>query len=441
MQEDIKTSINQPSMNLVKLTPQPSSQKRPNLKTLIWIIVICLLVGIGIGFSFSSAGRTLISRIRPGVIKKTVRVPTQTKQITVQEESATIEAVKKVQPAVVSIVVTKELKQIYEELGYPWSPFGEDPFFKEFFKGTPFEFRVPKYEVPEEGEKKEIGGGSGFITASDGLVLTNKHVVSDKTADYTVVTQEGKKYPAKVKAVDPVIDIAFLKIEAKNLPTVELGDSDALQVGQTVIAIGNPLGQYPNTVTKGIVSGKGRAITAGGILGQAPERLENVIQTDAAINPGNSGGPLINIDGQVVGINTAIDLQGQLIGFAIPINEVKESIDLVKAGKELKAAFLGVRYIMVTKGLAKANKLPVDYGALIVKGEKRGELAVMPGSPADKAGLEENDIILELNGQRIDQKHTLASLIKKHKPGDEVELKVLHKGEEKTIRVVLGELK
>jgi serine protease Do len=418
----------------------PKPQKPGWCRIIALVVILSIVVSACVGFVVSGLGKALVSKITPRIIEKIEKVPTEVKEITVKEESATIEAVKKVRPAVVSIVVTKELKQIYEELGFPWREFGEDPFFREFFKGTPFEFRIPKYQAPEKKEKREIGGGSGFIITPDGLILTNKHVVADKTADYTVITHQGTKYPAKVKAIDPVSDIAFLKIEAKDLPTVELGDSDALVVGQTVIAIGNPLGQYPNTVTRGIVSGLGRAIVAGGILGQAPERLENVIQTDAAINPGNSGGPLVNIDGQVVGINTAIDLKGQLIGFAIPINEVKESIELVKAGKELKAAFLGIRYLIITPELAKANKLPVDYGALIVRGERRGELAVMPGSPADKAGLEENDIILEFNGQRIDQEHTLASMVRKRKPGDVVELKILHKGEEKVIKVELGEL-
>ena len=428
--QDIKSEITQK-------TPQ---KKRSGDKAIVWIIILCLICGLALGFSLSGAGKNLISKIKPRVVEKIEKVSTETKQITVQEESATIEAVKEVQPAVVSVVVTKDLKQLYEESGLPWSPLGEDPFFKEFFQGTPFQFEIPKNETPQGEEKQTIGGGSGFIITQDGLVLTNKHVVSDKTAEYTVVTHEGTKYPAKVKTIDPVNDVAFLEIEAEDLPTVELGDSNALEVGQTIIAIGNPLGQYPNTVTKGIVSGKGRAITAGGILGQTPEKLENVIQTDAAINPGNSGGPLINIDGQVVGINTAIDLQGQLIGFAIPINEIKESIELVKAGKELKAAFLGIRYLIITPELAKANNLSVDYGALILRGEERGQLAVVPGSPADKAGLEENDIILEFDGQRIDQEHILASMIRKRKPGDEVELKVLHKGEEKVIKVELGEL-
>ncbi len=433
--QDIKPQATQPK-------PSPSPKRPSHVGIIVLVVIMSIIISALVGFAASGLGKALVSKVAPKIIEKIEKVPTEMKEIIVQEESATIEAVKKVQPAVASIVVTKELKQLYEESGLPWSPLGEDPFFKEFFKGTPFqfEFETPKNETSQEEEKQTIGGGSGFIITSDGLVLTNKHVVSDKTAEYTVVTHEGTKYPAKVKTIDPVNDVAFLEIEAEDLPTVELGDSDTLQVGQTVIAIGNPLGQYPNTVTKGIVSGKGRAITAGGILGQTPERLENVIQTDAAINPGNSGGPLINIDGQVVGINTAIDLQGQLIGFAIPINEIKESIELVKAGKELKAAFLGIRYLIITPEIAKANNLSVDYGALILRGEERGQLAVVPGSPADEAGLEENDIILEFDGQRIDQEHTLASMIRKRKPGDEVELKILHKGEEKVIKVELGEL-
>ncbi len=344
--------------------------------------------------------------------------------IKVTEESATIEAVKKVSSAVVSIVITKDLSKLYNNSDFPWFEFG-----------FPFGF----YFSPPQG-KQEIGGGTGFVVDADkGYIITNKHVVADEEAEYSVLTNDGKRYDAKVLARDPFNDIAILQIKAKGLTAVELGDSDALEMGQTVIAIGNALGEYRNTVTKGVVSGIGRTIVAGGASGS--ERLEGVIQTDAAINPGNSGGPLVNLAGQVVGINTAIDRQGQLIGFAIPINTAKKVIESVEKHGRIVRPYLGVRYIMLNKQIAEDNNLDVDYGALIVRGEKRTELAVIPGSPADKAGLVENDIILEVNGVKVDENNSLAKLIQQYNVGDVITLKIWHKGEEKEVQVKLGEYK
>lgn len=346
------------------------------------------------------------------------------------EEELTTRAVAKVSPAVVSIIVTKELQQFYNSTG-PGFPF--DDFF-----GFPFSFNEPQ-SVPGPKEKQEVGGGTGFIISKDGLILTNKHVVSDTEAEYSVVLNDGQKYDAKVVARDPLNDLAFLKIEADNLPMAELGDSGKVQIGQTVIAIGYALGEYSNSVTKGIISGLGREIVAGGA--GSSEKLEGVIQTDAAINPGNSGGPLINLYGQVIGINTAINQQGQLIGFAIPVNSAKNQIQSVKKEGKIVRPYLGVRYIMLNEEIAKKNSITVNYGALILRGENQGELAVVPGSPADKAGLEENDIILEMNSVKLDEKNTLAQEIAKHQPGETVTLKILHDGEEKTITVILDEFK
>lgn len=357
----------------------------------------------------------------PGQVQNTVK----TEQKIVEEESATIESVKKVTPSVVSIIITKDLSKYYDLKGY--SPF--DDFF-----GFPFE------SAPQNGSgKQEIGGGTGFIISSDGMILTNKHVVSDNEAEYTVITNDGKKYEAKVLATDFMNDIAVVKIDAKDLPVVEFGDSDSLELGQTVIAIGNSLGEYRNTVTKGVISGKGRRVEAGG-EGMS-EVLEEALQTDAAINPGNSGGPLINLSGQVIGINTAINQQGQLIGFAIPINQAKKSVESVKKFGKIMRPFLGVRYVLLNKDISQSNNLSVDYGALIVRGEQQTDLAIVPGGPADKAGLVENDIILEVNGQKINEEHPLTKEISKYQPNEEIELKVLHKGEEKKVKVKLGEYK
>lgn len=353
----------------------------------------------------------------------------------VAEESAVITAVKKVSPSVVSIVVSKYVSRYFG----PESFFPED--FFDFSWPFGFRFEFPQQKQEQKKEKQEIGGGTGFVISSaEGLILTNKHVVADTEAEYTVINNDGQKFEAKVLARDPFNDIAVLKIEKTGLPEVELGDSDKLQIGQTVIAIGNALGEYRNTVTKGILSGIGRTVVAGDNTGRS-EVLENVIQTDAAINPGNSGGPLINLSGQVIGINVAMNRAGQLIGFAIPINQAKQVINSVKQYGKIVRPFLGVRYVLINEAMAKANNLSVNYGALILRGKNPEDLAITPGGPADKAGLVENDIILEVNKQKIDETHTLAKEIQKYKPGDVVELKVLSKGKEKIVKVTLEEYK
>jgi S1-C subfamily serine protease len=354
----------------------------------------------------------------------------------VSEESDIVSVVEKVSPAVVSIIVTKDLPKIEE---YYYRPFGGDDFFNQFFGDDFFNFEIPEYR--QNGtEELEIGGGSGFIITSDGYIVTNKHVVVDEEADYTVMLNDESKYEAEVIARDPATDFAVLKIEAENLPTIELGNSDEVKVGQTVIAIGNALGEFRNTVSAGVVSGLSRSITAGS-LGFKSEQLVGVIQTDASINHGNSGGPLLNLKGEVIGINTAIAQGAQNIGFAIPVNEVKSSIESVKTSGKIIRPWLGVRYVMINEEIAEANKLAVNYGALIVRGENRTDLAVIPGSPADKAGLVENDIILEVNQEKISQDYPLIKAISKLKPQDEVAFKVLHKGEEKEVKVVLEEMK
>lgn len=357
--------------------------------------------------------------------------PGEIKTVQVNEQSAVVDVVKRASPAVVSIIVSKDLNKLpgYSSSPFDLSPFSLDPFFQS---------RDENEGVPNI---QEIGGGTGFIVSDDGLIATNKHVVDDEQASYTVLTTDGKKYEARVLSRDPVNDIALVKIEANNLPTLALGDSSGIELGQRVIAIGNSLAQYQNTVTTGVVSGIGRTITASGNGGS--EQLEGVIQTDAAINPGNSGGPLLDIGGSVIGINTAIDSQGQLVGFAIPVNDFKKDLDSFRKFGRIVKPFLGVRYVIVNETIKQENELSVDYGALVIgSGTGRtAQPAVVANSAAAKAGIKENDVILEINGARITQDHSLAGILKNFDPGDTVKMKILSGEQEKEITVTLGESK
>ncbi len=347
-------------------------------------------------------------------------------------ESQIINAVKTASPAVVAITISKNVPIIEQ---CPYNPFSDlPPEFQQFF-GQNLQF----YQPCQKGTKlQEVGGGSGFIISADGLILTNKHVVQDTAAEYTVFTNDGKKYSAKVLARDPNIDIAVIKISASNLPTIKLGDSDSIQVGQTAIAIGNALGEFRNTVNVGVVSGLSRNITASG-GGGLTETIYNVIQTDASINPGNSGGPLLNLRGEVMGINTAIAQNAQSISFAIPINQVKRIISDVLTFGKIKTPFLGVRYVAVTSSLQESKKLPFDYGALITKGVN-GEVAIVPNSPAAQAGLKESDIILEINGKKIDLDYPLISQINIYSVGSKISLKIWRDGQILTLDVALAEM-
>jgi serine protease Do len=418
----------------LRTTEQPR-QQTPFPFPLTLIIIVSLLAG-GVG----GAAVTLFGKpyLRPlmgdTLILPSASQPAPVSQVTIEEESASTRVVKAVAPSVVSIIVTKDLSKLYGSTGP--QPF--DDFFGQF--GFPFNFFFGQPQPPPQG-KQEIGGGTGFvINQAKGLILTNRHVVADTEAEYTVLTNDGQRFDATVVARDTINDMALVQIKEKILPAVKLGDSDKVEIGQTVIAIGNALGEYRNTVTKGVISGIGRNVVAGDSRGSS-EQLEGVFQTDAAINPGNSGGPLVNLQGEVVGINTAVSREGQLIGFAIPINEAKRMIDSYERYGKIVRPYLGVRYVLVTPELAKANKLEVDYGALLVRGGTRQELAVVPGSPADKAGLVENDIILEVAGQKIGQDLSLVKALAKYQPGDSIKLKVYSKGTIKEVTVRLEEFK
>jgi serine protease Do len=340
-------------------------------------------------------------------------------------EDTVVGAVKKANTSVVSIVVSKMVPK-YNVTYQQDDPFGG------MFPGF---FQTPVY-TPNGTEKKELGSGSGFIISADGLIVTNRHVVEDTAADYTVIMNNGKEYTATVLARDGVLDVALIKISASGLPYLTLGDSSTLDVGQSVIAIGNALGEFKNTVSVGVVSGLSRSITAGDNYGSS-ERLDKVIQTDAAINPGNSGGPLLNLKGEVIGINVAVVQGSSNVGFALPINTVKSAIDSVRKTGKIIRPYVGIRYIPITADLKARNNLSVDYGLLVQRGKAATDLAVVPGSPADRAGIVENDIILQMDGQKIDENNDFATLIRNKKVGDVITMRVLSKGVEKNVTLRL----
>ncbi len=345
-------------------------------------------------------------------------------EVALSHEAAIIQAVESVSPSVVSIVASKDVPIVERRLEVFEDDFG-------------FEIRVPHYE--EKGTREqEIGEGSGFIISSQGMVLTNRHVVDDKEANFTIFTNQGDKFDAEIIARDPVYDLAILQIisEDTQFTKVKLGDSSGIIIGQTAIAIGNALGEFRNTVSVGVISGLERTISA--IEGDKRYVFEGVIQTDAAINRGNSGGPLLNLKGEVVGINTAMAIGAQNIGFSIPINEAKRAIESVINRGEIVYPFLGVRYLIIDDKIAQENDLEVNYGAWIIDGSA-GEPAIEPGSAAESAGIRKDDIILEMNNQIINKDNSLAREILKYHPEDEVSLKILRDGQEIMKEVILGE--
>lgn len=398
-------------------------------------IVFSLLSALGGGLIGSQMTLRQISTEDP----KKPALPSIQKTVYL-EESEIIGTVEKVSPSVVSIVISKDLP-LYRQ--------GVRQFDFDSFFNDPFSFNIPfqQPDLDEDGnvrkEKKQVGGGSGFIVSEDGLIVTNRHVIQDDEAEYTIVISDGREFRADILAKDTINDFAVLQAldeegnKVKGLPAVELGNSDDLKIGQKVIAIGNALAEFRNTVTAGIVSAIGRNITARAF--QSSEDLINLIQTDAAINPGNSGGPLVNLAGQVVAINTAIANGAEGIGFAIPINDVKSLITSVEQNGRIVRPFLGVRFMLLDEAKAKELKIDVKGGALLVGDEASGEFAVIPGSPADKAGLQIKDVILEVNGKTVDIKNPLHLLISTHQPGDKIKLKVWRGGDIKEITAELTE--
>lgn len=320
----------------------------------------------------------------------------------VDEESVVINVVEKVSPSVVSIAV--ENRQTINFFG-----------------------------IPTQGEQESSGIGTGFVVSRDGLIMTNKHVVSGQGEKYTAIIRanDGQERTLEVKEInrDPFNDLAIIKVDATDLVPLDLGDSDSLKVGQTVIAIGNALGRFENTVTTGVVSGLGRGVNPFDPTTGIAERLDDLIQTDAAINPGNSGGPLVNSAGQVIGINTAV-ASAENIGFALKVNIAKQLIaDFNNSGGKISRPFLGVRYTHISQDVALLNEVP------------QGELVreVVRDSAANRAGVEVGDIITEFDGQKLSEENKLTGIIRSKKVGDVVTVKVFRDGKTLDKQITLGE--
>ncbi|MCR4328247.1 MAG: trypsin-like peptidase domain-containing protein [Patescibacteria group bacterium] len=351
-----------------------------------------------------------------------------------KETNPVVATIRKTLPAVVSIVISKHLEDLEKEIPqelYPFLPSAPDG----------HHLSIPPSLIDKHG-MVQIGGGSGFIVEPEGIILTNKHVINDSKAEYTVVLSNGTKYPASIMSRDPVNDVAIIKINPPSplLPTIALGDAAHIELGESVLAIGNALGLFKNTVSLGIVSGLSRSIAAQAEPNAPSQELRGLIQTDAAINPGNSGGPLVTLDGNAIGINTAIVFGAQNIGFAIPINAARRDLHDIKQYGRIRKPLLGVRYLMIDENLQEKMSLPVDYGALIVR-ESPSDSGVIPESPAAKAGLKEKDIILECNAIRVDREHAIQDFLENLEVGSQMNLLVLRGVKRMNLKVILAERK
>jgi len=389
--------------------------KKKSISFVLLFVAVIIISSLGGALGDRIFGYRILDKWFPKINVGQTTQGSQLNQKVVTEESVVIDVVEKVSPSVVTIGV-KKTQAVFD----PFQGF-QDPF------GF---FNLPRQAPQQQNIEQNIG--SGFIVSSDGMIVTNKHVVDDTSAEYKIITKDDKEYKVDKIYRDPTNDLAILKISppAGGLKPVEMGDSSKLKVGQFVIAIGTALGEFKNTVTTGVVSGLGRGITAGSPLEGLSEKLDNVIQTDAAINPGNSGGPLLNSAGQVIGVNAAVSVEAQNIGFALPINVIKDSLSEFNQTGKFERAFLGVRYKAITRDLALLNDVPEgDYVVDIVS-----------GSPADKAGLQKGDIITKVNGAKIDENNGgLAKIISSKKIGDKISLEIWRDAKTSLKDVVLGE--
>ncbi|MCL4365822.1 trypsin-like peptidase domain-containing protein [Patescibacteria group bacterium] len=368
-----------------------SKLPRPSLSSMILAVILGVIVAVGV---YQAQLRGLIPAINGNLPKLPA---TETKTI-VSEENAVISVVEKTSASVVAIGATQRV----------FDPFDS--------------FSIPK------NQNNTIG--TGFVVSDKGIIVTNKHVVSDSDVHYTVVTRDGKKFEIKKIYRDPILDLAVVQIDGENMQALELGDSSKLKVGQTVVAIGNALGRFTNTVTTGVVSGLGRKVSAGDPFSGSEESLDDLIQTDAAINPGNSGGPLLNSAGQVIGVNVATTEGAQNIGFTIPINSVKKIVDEFVQKGTVSRPFLGIRYRFVSKDVAILNEVP--QGAYVQE--------VVADSSAQKAGIKVGDIITKVDNQTVDSESKISQAIASKKIGDSLSLTVWNDGKERSLSATLQEL-
>lgn len=392
-----------PPVKMPKLSAPSGEQKNRALH----IIFAALLVGvIGFGGGWLGAQQAIDNR----------EISTETQRVVLDEQGNLISQIaKEVGQSVVSINVTTQSEQPdYGFFGY----YG--------------------------GSTEQQSAGTGIILDKDGLIITNRHVVPEGTSKVSVVLADGTEFKDVTVVgrtnASSSLDVAFLQIKdvgSHKLVPAKLGNSNEMKIGESVVAIGNALGQFQNTVTTGIISGYGRSVEASDGSGGGTESLDDLFQTDAAINPGNSGGPLVNMDGEVIGINTAV-AEAENIGFAIPIDNVKGLVKSVSETGELRQPYIGVIYVPLTDALAKEFELSVDRGAYIPKSEDYGQDTVVDGSPADKAGIKEGDVITHVDGEAIDENTSLSSLLGRHVPGDKVTLTINRDGKTQKIEVTLG---
>lgn len=379
------------------------------MKKLVMLVAI-LVVVLAVGQSYDLIPKFGLEKYFKYPVKTGIEQPGRNQ--VVYEESVITQVVADSLPSVVTIGI---MKTTQTQGSIDFDPF--DPF-------TPFR------QIPGRQTNIDQNIGSGFIVAATGLIITNKHVVADTEATYKVLTNDNKRYDVVKIYRDNLNDLAILKINTEGLKPLALGDSSKIKLGQIAIAIGTPLGEFRNTVTSGIISGLGRGITAGSPFEGYVEKLENIIQTDAAISPGNSGGPLLNSSGEVIGVNTAIAAEGQNLGFAIPVNVVKQFLtDFESRGSTFERTYIGVRYRLIDRQTAIMNDLV--EGAYVVE--------VVTGSPAAKAGIRIEDVITEFDGVKIkgDDSQGLAKMISDKKIGASVALKIWRNKDIKTFNLVL----
>lgn len=364
--------------------------RKPQISSIFIAVALGIIAAVAL---YQAQVKGLLSNLKSGGVTP----PIETQRV-VQEENAVITSVEKTSPSVVAIGVTRRVVN-------PFDPFS----------------------VPQ---KQDSTIGTGFVVSEKGIIVTNKHVVAEPGVKYTVVTKDNEKYEVRKIYRDPVLDLAIVQIDATSLKALELGDSSRLKVGQSVIAIGNALGRFTNTVTTGVVSGLGRKVIAGDPFGGAQESLDNLIQTDAAINPGNSGGPLLNLAGQVIGVNVATTEGAQNIGFAVPISSVKALVDEFVTKGSVSRPFLGVRYRFISKDVAILNEVP--QGGYVQE--------VVDNDPAQKAGIKPGDIITKINGQNVDSEGKIGDFIKGAAIGQKVDLEIWRDGKTLKVTATLEEI-